>query len=178
MDKATAKFNDKTAIERLMSKINVTNGCWEWKGSLSDKDYGRMRINGKKFLAHRVSYMLFKGKIPDGLFILHECDNHRCVNPKHLHLGTAKENLHEAIQRGRALIGNLNPMMMYPKRGETNNNVKLTEVQVKEIIQLVNNGVNHKEIAAKFGVSSGNISSIKNNKSWKHLKRAELLVNK
>lgn len=52
--------------------------------------------------AHRVSWELFRGPIPNKLFVLHKCDNKNCINPDHLFLGTAKDNIHDCIRKGRA----------------------------------------------------------------------------
>lgn len=78
-----------------------TNECWEWQGSLNWKGYGSLSFEGRKMRAHRVAYQLAVGPIPDGLHILHSCDNRRCCNPTHLRAGTNKENVADALTRGR-----------------------------------------------------------------------------
>jgi len=77
------------------------NGCWEWVGRKYPKGYGKIARNGKDVRAHRYAYSLAKGPIPDGMMILHSCDNPPCCNPDHLRAGTAKENREDAISRGR-----------------------------------------------------------------------------
>jgi len=94
----TAKVNGKSKLsieERFWSKVNKTNTCWIWTGA-SDKGYGRLKINGKSIGAHRISYELHKGIIPEGLQIDHLCRNRICVNYDHLEAVTLREN----IQRG------------------------------------------------------------------------------
>lgn len=95
-------------MDRFLSKIEFIpfHECWEWS-TYKDKDgYGYFSTveNGKKMnrKAHRMSYMLFNGPIVKGLWVLHKCDNPSCVNPKHLFLGTAKDNAIDRDIKGRA----------------------------------------------------------------------------
>lgn len=76
-------------------------GCWEWRGKVSAKGYGQLTANGKEWRAHRYSYFLQHGDVPDDLLIRHGCDNRLCVNPEHLQPGTALDNVADAISRGR-----------------------------------------------------------------------------
>ncbi|KKK93890.1 hypothetical protein LCGC14_2688380 [marine sediment metagenome] len=77
-------------------KYQITgSGCWEWTRCRTDKGYGQVRVHGKAWRAHRLSYTINVGPIPDGLFVLHDCDNPPCVNPAHLHLGDHSQNLIE-----------------------------------------------------------------------------------
>lgn len=80
-------------------------GCWLWGASLKEGKcggYGQLKVNGKEVTAHRVSYMIHKGPIPKGLYVLHTCDVRSCVNPDHLFLGTQKDNIHDMMKKGRA----------------------------------------------------------------------------
>jgi hypothetical protein len=103
MDKET--FYSK--IERIPE-----SGCWIWTGSLHYKGYGMIaKRRGNKFkptTAHRESWEMHKGPIPAGLFVLHRCDVRCCVNPNHLFVGTAKDNTHDMIRKGRARLDCLN----------------------------------------------------------------------
>lgn len=88
--------------EKLLSriKINLDNECWEWqKGKM--RKYGAIRLNGKSQLAHRVSYNVFVGEIPNKMLICHHCDNPPCINPKHLFLGTYKDNYQDCKNKNR-----------------------------------------------------------------------------
>ena len=86
--------------------------CWNWTGSCSSngKAYGQIKVFGKMVSAHRFSYELHNGPIPQGMSILHSCDNKKCVNPEHLRIGTHAENMREAADRGRMLKGENHPM--------------------------------------------------------------------
>lgn len=93
----------KTLKERFEEKYKiVASGCWEWQYSVNKKGYGMFGIaTSTTQLAHRVSFTLYKGDIPEGLFVLHHCDNPKCVNPEHLFLGTNTDNMRDAKAKGR-----------------------------------------------------------------------------
>src|SRR5689334_12116829 len=92
-----------TLVDRFWEKVHRTETCWEWKGSRSKPmGYGRITTrNGSVELAHRISWMLFRGDIPTGQYVLHHCDNPPCVNPEHLFLGTYSDNNLDMAHKGR-----------------------------------------------------------------------------
>ena len=93
----------KTRKELLYAKfiLKAKKECWMWTGYRTPDGYGRIQINYKRIKAHRLSWEVHNGSIPEGLFVLHKCDVRDCVNPNHLFLGTQKDNIHDAIKKGR-----------------------------------------------------------------------------
>jgi hypothetical protein len=92
--------------QRFWNLVEIVPGhCWKWKGGKTKGGYGVFALNGKHEYAHRVSYVIHKGPIPDGLFAMHTCDNVECVNPDHLIAGTAADNAHDRDAKGRGKWG-------------------------------------------------------------------------
>lgn len=96
-----------TRHERFWLKVDRsdTNGCWEWTGTKRGYGYGAFAYQGVTVVASRFSYELHYGPIPDGMLVLHRCDNPACVNPSHLFLGTNKDNTRDMIDKGRQGFG-------------------------------------------------------------------------
>lgn len=111
--------------------------------------------------AHRLSFEMHKGPVPAGLYVLHKCDNPACVNPAHLYAGTQATNVKDraARQRGKE----------HRQNGESNDNAKLTEADVRKIIVLLEEGKSQVSIAEQFGVKQAQISRIKMRITWRHL---------
>lgn len=145
----------KVSLEdRFWAKVDKSGDCWEWTGYTLN-DYGRFMVYeaGKKpvcWTAHRMSYTLAHGPIPDGMNVLHKCDNRACVNPSHLFLGTQSDNLVDALKKGRA------PGM------------KITEDDVRSIRSLPDKTL--RELSEMFGISESQAWNIRNNKQWIHVR--------
>ena len=145
--------------QRFWDQVDHSITCWNWRGWKTAKGYGELSFQGKVIRAHRLSYQLKIGAIPDGLFVLHKCDNPSCVRPDHLFLGTLAENCHDRHNKGRTA------------RGSRNGWAKLTEVDIKSIRILASmSSLSQKEIADRFRVTSENIHHILSGKTWGHVK--------
>lgn len=140
------------------SKHDPITGCILWTGVKNNKGYGRLTYESKQFSAHRVSFELAYGPINSGLFVLHSCDSPLCINPKHLSLGDQSENMRQASERGRCRGGSM--------QGEQHHKAKLTE---KDIVSIRQDSRSCTELANKYNVSIGTISSIKTFRTWRHV---------
>lgn len=152
--------------ERLAEKyiINKETGCWEWQASLDHKGYGRIWVDGKKRLAHRVAYLEFKGPIPAGMSLLHDCDNTICINPNHTTPGTQKKNIQDAMSRGRMAV------QRPGWRGVTHPSTKITTQQMEDIRKEYQTGYySQSELAIKHGLSQSSVSRIILNQQWRQL---------
>lgn len=87
--------------ERFFEKVIKTDSCWIWDAALNSRGYGSFTYERKRLSAHKFSYMYFVGDIPKGLIVCHDCDVPECVNPKHLWLGTPKDNSRDMISKKR-----------------------------------------------------------------------------
>lgn len=151
--------------QRLYSHvaINPRSGCWEWTGSKRN-GYGRLtvgsRIDGtrRSVSAHRMSYELNFGEIPDGMEVCHKCDNPCCINPDHLFLGTRKDNADDRERKGRNIIFT----------GEEQPRAKLTKKAVKNARwERAYKGASFQELANKYGVSKKTIQNAVKGVTWK-----------
>lgn len=152
----------------ILHRIVIDGDCWIWTGAVKSAppdNYGRIttKRDGKArtLLAHRVSYEAFVGPIPDGLMLLHSCDNPPCVNPEHLRPGTNLENLQEAVQRGKTICG-------LTTIGTRNHKAKLTEDDVSRIRDDATSS--NVALAAKHKVSPTTISDVRRGKIWRTVK--------
>ncbi len=138
---------------RFMRKVNKTKDCWLWTGALDKDGYGvfATELTNK---AHRASYYMFNGPIPKNLCVCHKCDTPSCVNPKHLWLGTNRENSQDMLSKNRYKI----------------TNATLTENQVIAIRKEYRlNKTSTYKIARKYNVSQATIFRIISNKAWKNI---------
>lgn len=144
--------------ERLYSRTQPSdNGCIVWTGcTITDKGYGLLSVNNKRWYTHRLAWMIEHGEIPRGMFVCHHCDNPSCVNVNHLFLGTPADNSADMVAKGRQRSGRVGPR-------------KLTERDVVLARNLFVNGVSVSELAATFGVCSATIRLMLSGATWGHI---------
>lgn len=155
-----ARFGPKprTLEERFWPKVKKTSGCWEWVAATNGAGYGMVFAGKVKKLAHRVSWELCNGPIPRGKQVLHLCDNPGCVNPEHLAIGTAKDNMRDMAGKGRARNRTAS--------GTHNRQAKLSAAQARAIREQYLSGESQHELAIEFGVSRAAISHVVTGRNW------------
>jgi HNH endonuclease len=134
------------------------DSCWPWQGG-KEKGYGRFCINGGHVMAHRYAWTLTHGPIPDGLRVLHACDNPPCCNPYHLFLGTMADNNADMLRKGRQRT----------THGRENPNAKLTDETIRTIRAEVATGVSRRALAKRFYVNHSTINRIVSRQMWTHV---------
>lgn len=146
-------------LNRFWYQVRKGDGCWEWAGGRDVDGYGvfKSEHDGVEYRrAHRYSFAIHKGRIRPGMAVCHTCDNPPCVNPDHLFLGSAAENMADKIAKGRGRV----------LVGEKHGQAILTEDQAKAIL---NDPRPHSHIASDYNVHPATISSLKTRVSWPHL---------
>jgi hypothetical protein len=154
-----------TPVERFWLQVDQSNGpdsCWLWTGGTRDQSraYGSMSVGDRKILVHRFSWELACGPIPNGMRVLHTCDNPPCVNPSHLFLGTQLDNIADRKAKGRSANGSRIPHAV------------LTPGIVKEIRQRLkwyDRTDGCAALAKEFGVGKTTIWQAAHGKSWKNI---------
>ena len=167
----------QTTEEYISTRIekDLVSGCWNWVGTIGTDGYGKAKRQGKTLRAHRLSYQLYKGEIPEGYFVCHTCDNPKCVNPEHLWAGTHKENELDKDRKGRRSPSpGISHRHLMP-RGEEVGSSKLNNYLVEEIYKLGMQNTTAKEIkrVLKLDVSKSAVWRIMKGDSWTHLNLAD-----
>src|SRR3990172_29465 len=146
-------------VDYFWSQIDQTGSCWLWIGPInSGNGYGRFSFEMREVYAHRVSYELHYGPIPTGRQVCHHCDNHLCVHPDHLFLGTQRENNLDRDFKDRV------------RHGENHASAKLTEADVIAIREAyAANQTTYRALAQQYNVSHGTISGIIGRRTWKRV---------
>lgn len=186
-------------VERFWSRAGRRGPqeCWFWAGPVNARfGYGYFFVFGKGWRAHRLAWLLTHGPIPDGLQVLHRCDEglppgdisyRRCCNPAHLWLGTARQNQQDCCRKGRKPRGELHGLRKHPERaargrqngahtrperrphGEAHGNAVITDEVVRAIRRAWDEGCPGADLARWFGISPSAACRIGNRKAWKHV---------
>ncbi len=149
------KYHKKIKNKILKGILKDENHCWLWEGAKHRQGYGNIAFRGKPCLVHRIVWVVFIGKIPNGMKVCHKCDVTSCCNPDHLFLGSQKDNVRDGIDKGR-----------YEKRTLGKRRNKLNWNQVQEIKKLHEEGMTRKELEDKYCVGQTCIAKILTGTSW------------
>lgn len=148
-------------IERAFSKtlVNKETGCWEYDGEIVHNGYGRISTGSRNVRIHRLSYAFFRGLIPDDLLVCHRCDVRNCWNPEHLFLGSAHDNVHDMISKGRS--------------GKGYGAAKLTEIEVAQLRAAARAGeLCVREYARSRRLKPGTVREAVKGITWRHVSAA------
>ena len=140
--------------ERFWVKVEKTDGCWIWTAAKHPHGYGKFVVNNTVYPAHRISWELHNGEIPEGQCVMHICDNTPCIRPDHLRIGTHAENMADRDAKGR---------------GNSRQPHKLNPGKVRRIRHLHAQGVAGHRIAAEFGIARNTVLRILRGEYWKHV---------
>lgn len=163
LEKSPAKFQAIPLEERFWEKVDKSGSCWLWTGSLRTNGYGEIWYEGRNHQAHRVSWMLFNGPIPEDMQVCHRCDVRACVRPDHLFLGTQVDNMVDCSEKGR-----INTEVK--ALGEAHGSSKLTASEVTEIREKYSTGsYTQREIGQEYGVTQTTIGHVVRHETWTHL---------
>lgn len=157
----------RSVTRQIMELVTIHPGtrCWRWMGS-EDRGYGVMqgRYEDGRYRhvrAHRLTYEVFNGEIPDGLNVCHSCDTPSCVNPEHLFAGTQSDNITDMYRKGRREI----------TYGSANAWAKFTEDQIAEMLRYLLYGLQIAPVARTFGIAAATLSFARSGKRWKAVPR-------
>ena len=146
--------------DRFWVKVNVIedgDSCWDWLAATFSNGYGHTWDNGHK-LAHKVSWELCHGEIPDGYVIAHKCDRPVCVRPSHLFMTTQSGNLMDCLYKGRRPVGEEHPNSYLTKRDV---------LKIRELYSI--GGVTYKDLAEKFGTTVAAVGKVIRRDTWNHI---------
>jgi hypothetical protein len=136
-------------------RIDPDTLCWNWQSRIDSKGYGHMRFGGREMLAHRLAWLLFRGEDPGARFVLHKCDNPLCVNPDHLFLGDAGDNIRDCGAKGR--------------RAKKHFKASWLEIETMKRLQ---HTLSNSAIAKRFGIGHRQVRMLTQRKDWHHRRPA------
>jgi hypothetical protein len=159
--------------DRFWKKVSIGEGCWLWiAGRFSEHGYGKIKISGRNYGTHVVSWLLSGKSIPATHGVLHKCDVRPCVRPSHLFTGTYQDNSDDKVNKRRHVFGDNHPSRLKPHtrpRGIDHGLSKLTDEQVRQLRQRYNCGCTQMSLAETFGISKHTVSRIVRRITWQHV---------
>jgi hypothetical protein len=158
MGKTCKACRSVTDSERFWRRVDRSGACWLWLGSRHRQGHGYASLNGRVQYAHRVSWQLTHGPIPEGHVVCHKCDNPPCVNPDHLFVGTQGDNVRDARAKGRMTT-------------ETMRSAKLSTENVLTVRDMLASGTTQSAVAAAMGVTRSCIGLIAQGRRWTRTRR-------
>lgn len=147
-----------TDVARFEARVDRSAGpdaCHPWTGARTKKGHGQVGVCRGRAQTHRVAYVVSHGFIPAGLVVRHRCDNPPCCNPAHLQLGTVRDNVRDAVERGQHATG------------ERHGSAKLTEADVNDMRRRARQGVTGRELAREYGVARSVVHDAVTGRRWK-----------
>ncbi len=162
------EWKSQSVKRRFWAKVRKTPGCWLWKAGQTVNGYGKYSPSRlKTVMAHRFSYEMAFGEIPDGKLVCHHCDTPLCVNPEHLFVGTSADNMQDKVSKGRQAKGETISSRQPSVKGAANANSRLTKEKVDEIRALYASGSeSYETLAQRFAVTRGMIAHIIKRRNW------------
>jgi hypothetical protein len=185
--------NDEMTRDELVSwfwsRLDRSAGsCWTWPGARTKAGYGLLSWEKRKTYAHRLALVLSTGEAPEGMHVLHSCDNPPCCNPAHLRWGTQRDNARDSVERGRArrATGDASGARLHPEtrargerhgsrtkpeavlRGEKTGKAKLREAHIPWIFEAYREGKSAPKIAKALGVGHAAILCVLHGQTWCH----------
>jgi hypothetical protein len=142
-------------VNRFWAKVQKSEGCWEWVGHRDKDGYGSIRAQGTRIRAHRMAWQLSNEDIPEGLMVLHKCDNPPCCNPAHLYVGGNSDNMKDKFERNRQSNAGIKNAMS-----------KLTD---QDILAIRSDPRQHQVIASEYHITPSTVSHILAGAGWRHL---------
>jgi len=156
------KTIDLLAYLEKWSIPEPNSGCWLWIGSINRLGYGQTAYFSGITKAHRLSWSVHRGPIPDRMMVLHKCDNRQCINPDHLFLGTQTDNMRDMTAKGRGKV--------IPQPGASNPMARLSEASAASALARYRaGGISQHALARDYGVAVMTINRLVRGQTWKHL---------
>jgi HNH endonuclease len=154
-------YKARPVSDRFWEKVDKSTDCWPWTGATQAFGYGKFVVTkgSSPVGAHRLSYEMEVGSIPEGMQVLHRCDNPACVNPAHLFLGTQADNIRDMRAKGRWKYKPRN------QSGERNPNAILSDAEVKAMLKDLSDGGRPVSVARKYGIQYRTLWAIRRRKT-------------